>query len=405
VAAVSEVVLVHYHEVSLKGRNRARFEQILLSRVQEALFGLDLKVSRLPGRIVVRGVEAAKRTEVRERLAKVFGIANFAFALEAPPDLEALARLAKSRIPEGTQSFRVSAKRGNKRLPFTSVEAERRVGAAIVAATGLTVNLKHPELTVFLEFVLDRAWLYTDRDRHPGPGGLPVGASGRVVALLSGGIDSPVAAWRVMKRGAKGVFVHFHSHPHTDFASAVKAKREAEVLAAWQSGARLYLVPLAGVQAEIFAKSPEKYRTLLYRRFMLRIAERIAEREGAGALVTGDALGQVASQTLENLYAVSRAVDALILRPLIGMDKVEVIEEARRIGTYAISVLPQQDCCSFLEPRRPATRSTPEELATAEEGLEVDALVEDALAKAQLIKIPSPYRAPAPPDPEPPEGA
>ncbi len=404
-AAVGEVVLVHYHEVSLKGKNRARFEQILLSRVQEALFGLGLKVSRLPGRIVVRGMGATQRAEVRERLSKVFGIANFAFALEAPPDLEALARLASDRIPEGTRSFRVSAKRGNKRLPFTSVEAERRVGAAIVAATGLSVNLKHPELTVFLEFALDRAWLYTDRDRHPGPGGLPVGASGRVVALLSGGIDSPVAAWRIMKRGAKAVFVHFHSYPHTDFASAVKAKREAEVLAAWQGGARLHLVPLAGVQAEIFAKSPEKYRTLLYRRFMLRIAERIAEREGAGALVTGDALGQVASQTLENLHAVSKAVASLVLRPLVGMDKTEVIAEAQRIGTYAISVLPQQDCCSFLEPRRPATRSTPEELAAAEEGLAVDALVEEALAKAQLVKIPSPYRAPAPPDPEPPKEA
>ncbi len=404
-AAVSEVALVHYHEVSLKGKNRARFEQILLSRVQEALFGLGLKVSRLPGRIVVRGMGATQRAEVRERLSKVFGIANFAFALETPPDLETLARLASDRIPEGTQSFRVSAKRGNKRLPFTSVEAERRVGAAIVAATGLSVNLKHPELTVFLEFALDRAWLYTDRDRHPGPGGLPVGASGRVVALLSGGIDSPVAAWRIMKRGAKAVFVHFHSYPHTDFASAVKAKREAEVLAAWQGGARLHLVPLAGVQAEIFAKSPEKYRTLLYRRFMLRIAERIAEREGAGALVTGDALGQVASQTLENLHAVSKAVASLVLRPLVGMDKTEVIAEAKRIGTYAISVLPQQDCCSFLEPRRPATRSTPEELAAAEDDLAVDALVEEALAKAQLVKIPSPYRAPAPPDPEPPKEA
>ena len=404
-AAVSEVALVHYHEVSLKGKNRARFEQILLSRVQEALFGLGLKVSRLPGRIVVRGMGATQRAEVRERLSKVFGIANFAFALETPPDLETLARLASDRIPEGTQSFRVSAKRGNKRLPFTSVEAERRVGAAIVAATGLSVNLKQPELTVFLEFALDSAWLYTDRDRHPGPGGLPVGASGRVVALLSGGIDSPVAAWRIMKRGAKAVFVHFHSYPHTDFASAVKAKREAEVLAAWQGGARLHLVPLAGVQAEIFAKSPEKYRTLLYRRFMLRIAERIAEREGAGALVTGDALGQVASQTLENLHAVSKAVASLVLRPLVGMDKTEVIAEAKRIGTYAISVLPQQDCCSFLEPRRPATRSTPEELAAAEDDLAVDALVEEALAKAQLVKIPSPYRAPAPPDPEPPKEA
>ncbi len=400
---MNRVVLVHYHEVSLKGRNRPRFEQVLLSRVQEALFGLDLKASRLPGRILVRGVRQGDWPEVRSRLAKVFGVANFALALEAEPELETLARLTPALVPGDVASFRVSAKRGNKRLPFTSIDAERRVGAAIVAATGLRVDLKHPELTVFLEFALDRAWLYTDRDRAPGPGGLPVGVSGKVVALLSGGIDSPVAAWRLMKRGAKAVFVHYHSYPHTDFASAVKAKKEAEVLAAWQGGARLYLVPLAAVQAEIYAKSPEKYRTLLYRRFMLRIAERIQARERAGALVTGDALGQVASQTLSNLHAVARAVEALVLRPLVGMDKVEVIEEAKRIGTYAISVLPQQDCCSFLEPRRPATESTPEALAAAEAGLDVPALVEAALEKAELLKIPSPYRAPPPPDPKPPE--
>jgi len=401
--ALVYTALLHYHEVSLKGRNRARFEQILLSRVQEALVGLDLKVSRIPGRILVRNVPEAKREEVKERLSKVFGLANFAFALEAEPELERLAELALLLIPGDVKTFRVSAKRGNKKLPFTSIEAEREVGGRIIAKTGLKVDLKHPELTVFLEFALDRAWVYTSRLRYPGPGGLPVGASGKVMTLLSGGIDSPVAAWRVMKRGAKSAFVHFHSYPHTDFASAVKAKREAEVLAAWQGGARLYLVPLAGVQAEIFAKSPEKYRTLLYRRFMLRIAHRLAEREGAGALVTGDALGQVASQTLENLHAVSKAVDALVLRPLIGMDKVEVIEEAKRIGTYEISILPQQDCCSFLEPRRPATRATPEELAAAEAELDVPALVESALEKAELIKIPSPYRGEPVPDPVPPE--
>ncbi|HFB38912.1 MAG TPA: tRNA 4-thiouridine(8) synthase ThiI [Oceanithermus sp.] len=403
--ALTYTALLHYHEVSLKGKNRARFEQILLSRVQEALHGLGLKVSRIPGRILVRGVPEAKRKAVKERLEKVFGLSNFAFALEADPDLDRLAELALRLIPKDAKTFRVSAKRGNKKLPFTSIEAEREVGGRIAAKTGLKVDLKHPELVVFLEFALDRAWVYTDRLRYPGPGGLPVGASGKVMTLLSGGIDSPVAAWRIMKRGAKSAFVHFHSYPHTDFASAVKAKREAEVLAAWQGGARLYLVPLAGVQAEIFAKSPEKYRTLLYRRFMFRIAHRLAEREGAGALVTGDALGQVASQTLENLHAVSKAVDALVLRPLVGMDKVEVIEEAKRIGTYEISILPQQDCCSFLEPRRPATRATPEELDEAERDLRVEDLVEAALGKAELLKLPSPYKGEPLPDPEPPEEA
>jgi thiamine biosynthesis protein ThiI len=214
-----------------------------------------------------------------------------------------------------------------------------------------------------------------------------VGASGKVVVLASGGIDSPVAAWRIAKRGARPVYVHFHSYPHTSLDSLRKTEAEIEVLARWHGPARLYVVPLAGVQEEIFAHSSERYRTLLYRRFMYRIAERIAAGEKAGALVSGDALGQVASQTLENMNAVQAAVKMLVLRPLVGMDKTEVIAEAQRIGTYEISILPQQDCCSFLEPKRPATRSTPEQLERAEARLDVEALVDKALAAMEIRRV------------------
>ncbi len=397
------IAIVHYHEIGLKGRNRAHFEQILTSRIHEALADLEAKVSRRPGRIVVSGLASSDRDRVRARLQKVFGIAYIAFATLAPIDFDAMAERALEHLPPKAKTFRVRAKRSDKRLPFTSIEAEREVGARVKRLSGLGVDLTQPDVTVHLELTQDGAWVYTSATRFPGPGGLPVGASGKVVALISGGIDSPVAAWRVMKRGAKAIFVHFHSHPHTDFASAIKAKREVEVLAAWQGGAKLYLVPLALVQAEIFAKAPERYRTLLYRRFMYRIAEEVARREGAGALVSGDALGQVASQTLENMNAVSQAVSRLVLRPLVGLDKDEVIEEAKRIGTYEISILPQQDCCSFLEPRRPATRATPEALERAEADLDIPALVEDALERAQLIRIPNPVLGPAVPDPKPPE--
>ena len=284
-------------------------------------------------------------------------------------------------------SFRVSAKRANKRLPFTSPEAEREIGAQIVVATGWPVQLKGADAEVYVEFYEDEAWVYTSRNRTPGPGGLPVGASGKVVVLASGGIDSPVAAWRMAKRGARPVYVHFHSYPHTSLDSLRKTEAEIKTLTHWHGPAKLYVVPLAGVQEEIFAHSPERYRTLLYRRFMYRIAERIAEREKAGALVTGDALGQVASQTLENMQAVQAAVEMLVLRPLVGMDKTEVIAEAQKIGTYETSILPQQDCCSFLEPKKPATRSTPEQLDRAEAKLEVEKLVEQALEQAEVRRI------------------
>ena len=381
-------LLVHYHEIGLKGKNRARFEQILLQRIRDALAGTGARVSRLTGRILVREVPEARLGEVERRLERVFGIAYFAAVREVPIDFDEIARVGLELLPENTASFRVSAKRANKRLPFTSPEAERAIGARIVRATGLPVRLKDADVEVHVEFFEEVAWVYTSRARRAGPGGLPVGASGKVVVLLSGGIDSPVAAWRMMKRGARAVFVHFHSYPHTDYYSAVKSKKTVEVLADWQGESRLYLVPLAKVQEEIFARCPERYRTLLYRRFMLRIAEAIAEKEGAKALVTGAALGQVASQTLENMHAVGRAVRMLVLRPLVGMDKTEVIEAAQRIGTYEISILPQQDCCSFLEPKRPATRSTPEDLDRAEAALDIPALVRLALEGAEVLRIP-----------------
>lgn len=373
--------LVHYHEIALKGKNRRHFEQLLAQRLRDALGPVAI-VRLLHGRILVE-VDPAAAEEAQEKLARVFGVAYYARVRRAPIDFGAIAKVALDLLKGHQGSFRVSAKRANKRLPFTSPEAEREIGAQIVAATGWPVRLKGADAEVYVEFYEDEAWVYTSRNRTPGPGGLPVGASGKVVVLASGGIDSPVAAWRMAKRGARPVYVHFHSYPHTSLDSLRKTEAEIKTLTRWHGPAKLYVVPLAGVQEEIFARSPERYRTLLYRRFMYRIAERIAEREKAGALVTGDALGQVASQTLENMRAVQAAVEMLVLRPLVGMDKTEVIAEAQKIGTYETSILPQQDCCSFLEPKKPATRSTPEQLDRAEAKLEVEKLVEQALERAE----------------------
>ncbi len=377
--------LVHYHEIGLKGKNRRHFEQLLAQRLRDAL-GPETVVRLLHGRLLVEPPERMA-AEVQDRLARVFGVAYYARVRSTPVDFDEIAEAALELMAGYPGSFRVRAKRANKKLPFTSPEAEREIGARIVAASSRPVHLKGADVEVFVEFYQDEAWVYTSAQRNPGPGGLPVGSSGKVVVLISGGIDSPVAAWRMAKRGARPVYIHFHSYPHTSLDSLRKTVEELEVLARWHGPSRLYVVPLAGVQEKIFANCPERYRTLLYRRFMYRIAQRAAEREGAGALVTGDALGQVASQTLENLHAVEQAVRMTVLRPLIGMDKTEVIAEAQRIGTYETSIQPQQDCCSFLEPKHPATKSTPEQLERAESALNVPAMVEEAWKQAELRRI------------------
>jgi thiamine biosynthesis protein ThiI len=266
---------------------------------------------------------------------------------------------------------------------------------------GGRVDLDDPQLTVGVELLAGEAFVYANR--HPGPGGLPVGSGGRLLALLSAGIDSPVAAHLMLKRGAHIDFVHFHSAPFTDAASREKAVELASIVCRYQRPSRLHLVPFADVQRAIVAGAPEPFRVLLYRRFMGRIAERLAARISAAALVTGESLGQVASQTLENIVAIEDALGVPVLRPLVGFDKQEIIEMARRLGTYDVSIEPHDDCCSFLMPRRPATRARAEELRDAESSLRLDELV-CAAAEAAEVKwvgyFPEPSEPPAEEHPE-----
>jgi thiamine biosynthesis protein ThiI len=259
---------------------------------------------------------------------------------------------------------------------------ERDVGTFVQQLKGWPVNLRRPELTVSI-LIDDRGLFFWTR-RVAGPGGLPVGVGGRGMCLLSGGIDSPVAGWRMLKRGMQLDFVHFHSVPRTNPASIDKVRRMVEVLNRYQHTSNLATVPLLSIQEQIVAQCPEELRVLLYRRFMVRLANACAGRFRSSALVTGEALGQVASQTIENLAAVESAAELPVLRPLIGSDKQEIIALARRIGSYEISIEPHQDCCSFLMPSSPATKSHPGELAAAEEVLDVDHLVNDALDRAEF---------------------
>ncbi|MEK7467284.1 MAG: tRNA uracil 4-sulfurtransferase ThiI [Planctomycetota bacterium] len=375
-------IVLHYAELGLKGKNRPYFEIRLAENAKRLLAPLgELKIRRQPGRILLSLPEAAPWDEVRRRLSCVFGISYFARIHVLKAEMDALEALLAAELPSmNVKSFACRCRRMNKEYPLTSEQMNRRLGAFVQKLIpGTTVDLESPDLEIFVEVVNKDFYAYFRKE--PGPGGLPAGTAGRVVTLLSGGIDSPVAAWRMIRRGCRTSFVHFHSMPFTSQASLDKVRELSQKLEPWQGTARLHLVPFAPIQQEIVTNSPQEFRIILYRRFMTRIAEAIARREDAHALVTGDSLGQVASQTLTNLETINAVATIPVLRPLIGMDKQEIIDTARRIFTFDISNLPHDDCCSFLMPRAPATASSPEKAAEAEKGLEVDRLVKEALSK------------------------
>ncbi len=380
-------VVVHYGELALKGRNRPRFEGRLVANVERALRGLgDVRARPLFGRLLVELPDGAPFEAVRQRLARVFGVAWFGRATlcgVAVAEIEAAVdALVASRSFE---SFGVRVRRIEKRLPFRSQELASRLGARVASQSGARVDLTNPALWIEVHALSREAVVLGER--FPGPGGMPVASAGRVVALVSGGIDSPVAALLAMKRGAEVEFVHFHSAPWTSAASQQKVRDVVRLLAAYNGPSRLWLVPFGELQQALVTGAPAEPRVVLYRRFMLRIAERIAERTGAQALVTGESLSQVASQTLANLDTINRAATLPVLRPLVGMDKAEIIERARALGSFAISIEPDEDCCSFLQPRRPATRTRPEELDAIERDLDVKGLVDAAAGAAETERI------------------
>ena len=372
-------ILVHYQEIALKGRNRPYFISKLVHNLRKQTAGLDVKdVRALMGRIELVLGPAASYDRVKERLQRVFGIANFSKAGRAPRDLDAIAAAILEDL-EGHPpvSFRVSAKRGDKSFPLTSPQLERELGGRIVARFGWPVRLDHPEMTVTVEVLANQAFYSFGKER--GAGGMPTGVSGRVACLMSGGIDSPVAAYRLMKRGCSVVPVHFHSYPFLSRASQEKAREICEVLTRHQMRTSLKLVPFGELQRQVVLAVPPPLRVVIYRRLMLRIAERVARDCRAKALVTGEVIGQVASQTLENLTVIADAARMPILRPLVGMDKEEIVAEAIRIGTYDISIIPDQDCCQLFTPRSPETHARRWQAEAAEAKLPIEEMVKAAV--------------------------
>jgi thiamine biosynthesis protein ThiI len=374
-------VVLRYHEIALKGRNRPFFVERLAVNARRLLADLGGRVHVLAGRLRADLPDDVPWTEAQRRLGDLFGVANFSRAHEVPVDLDTLKRDATAAVAaHGPASFRVTARRSFKAFPLNSPEIERELGAAIHIATGIPVRLEQPDLTVYVEVLADRI-LYSF-ERQPGAGGFPVGTSGRVAALMSGGIDSPVAAWRMMKRGCTVLPIHFHAFPLQDRTTIDKVTELARILTRYQLRTRLLLVPFGEVQQTIVASCPAPLRVVLYRRFMVRIGEVLAARHRARALVTGESLGQVASQTLDNMTVIGEVARGLVLRPLVGMDKEEITLQARRIGTFEVSTLPDQDCCQLFVPRSPATAATLEEVQRAESVLDVDGLVQAAARQA-----------------------
>jgi thiamine biosynthesis protein ThiI len=377
-------VVVHYQELALKGKNRPWFIARLVRNIRGALAGLDVvRVKALMGRIEIVLGPAAVRSQVDERLRCVFGIANFSHARKTSLDLDAIATAALEDLRDrDCASFRVSVRRADKRFPLTSPQAEREIGGRIKAVRGWKVDLENSELTVHVELLTDEAFCFAGKER--GAGGLPAGTAGRVTCLLSGGIDSPVAAHRMMKRGCSVTFVHFHSYPILSRASQEKARELVTLLTKWQLRSKLFLVPFGEIQQQVVVSVPGPMRVVVYRRLMMRIAERIASRNRSQALITGDVVGQVASQTLENLAVVSHVAGLPVFRPLIGMDKDEITTEAIKLGTYPISIIPDQDCCTLFTPRNPMTKARLHEIEAAEQALAVEDLVEKACADAAM---------------------
>ncbi len=375
-------VVVHYKELALKGKNRPWFIQVLLRNLKTALAGLHVRAFRSSmGRLEIELGPDTPWPEVRARLARVFGIANFSMAGRGPHDFEALASAILADVGDRQPpSFRVSATRADKRLPFTSPQVEREVGGLIKEATGWHVDLGHPALTVHIELLPDGAFYFFGKD--PGAGGLPTGTGGRVACLLSGGIDSPVAAYRMMRRGCSVLFIHFHSYPILSRASQEKVREIAALLTRYQLRSRLVLVPFGDLQQQVVLAVAPELRVVIYRRLMLRIAERIARRWHARALVTGEVIGQVASQTLENMTTIADASTLEVLRPLVGMDKDEIASQAERIGTFPISIIPDQDCCTLFTPRHPATRARVSDAVQAEQALPIDEMTTAAVGAA-----------------------
>jgi thiamine biosynthesis protein ThiI len=386
---MKHALLVRYDEIGIKGKNRPDFVRRLVANIRRATGLSKDEVQIAWGRIYLHPSGDPQR--LRDRLSMVFGVKSFSEVLVVPHELEpmreAAVELARRAVARGARTFKIEARRSFKAFPLTSMELNRELGGAVLRALPeLRVDVQAPDVTIEVEVRQEGVFLCAER--IAGPGGLPVGISGRALLLLSGGIDSPVAGWMLMKRGVAVDAVYFHSPPYVGEKAKEKVLELGRILARWRAEALTIYVPyFTEIQIEVSRVAPPSLWTILFRRFMHRVAERIAETHGYGALATGESLGQVASQTMENLACVEAATRMLVLRPLVGWDKAEIVRLAREIGTYEISILPHEDCCVLFAPRHPETHARLDRVEAIEAHLDIPRLIESALARMEIFSV------------------
>lgn len=386
------IYIVRCGEVALKGMNKPYFEKTLVERIRKKLKDMDgVEVSRREGLIFIRSDKKHDTESIVKNVSRVFGVASISPAVEAESELnkiaEASVEFMKKQIEErGVKTFKVEAKRADKEFPVKSPEIARIIGAKIlIGCKVLKVDVHNPECRLFIDLRKDRTYIYDEK--VSGFGGLPLGTNGKGMVLLSGGIDSPVAAWMMAKRGMLLEAVHFHSYPYTSPRAQQKVEELAGIVASYSGRMRMHVINLLPIQEQIVMNCPEEETTILVRRFMMRIAEKIALKNKCMMLITGENLGQVASQTAEALVVTDACVSMPVMRPLIAMDKVDIMEKANEIGTYEKSIEPYEDCCTVFLPKHPITKPKLARIELSENRLDVEKLVADAIEKEETITI------------------
>ncbi len=386
------IFIVRCGEVALKGMNKPYFERMLVERIKKLLRKFDgVSVKRHEGLIFVRADINLDKQAIIKEISKVFGVASISPAIECDSTMEAIGEAAVEYMMEaieerGVKTFKVEAKRADKTFPVKSPDIGRRIGAAVLKGCKvLKVDVHHPDCLLFVDVRKDTSYIY--QDKIAGFGGLPLGTNGKGMTLLSGGIDSPVATWMMAKRGMLIEAVHFHSYPYTSQRAQEKVEELASQVATYCGRFKLHVINLLPIQEQIVTNCPEEETTILVRRFMMRIAERLAKDTGCTMLITGENLGQVASQTAEALVVTDASVSMPVMRPLIAMDKVDIMDKAQEIGTFETSIQPYEDCCTVFLPKHPVTKPKLEKILHSESKLDCEALIQAAVDSQEIITI------------------
>lgn len=384
---MEKVIIVRYCEIHLKGKNRGYFEKIFMMNLEKALVGIRHEIRKPSGRYIVENFDQTRTEEILEKLSRVFGTHTLSSAYKVPAELEMIYDTVKKIAPE-SGSFKVITNRANKSFPLNSMQLNAEIGGRLLQDfPNLVVDVHAPQHEICID-IRENGDALIFSGHIKGAGGMPVGTSGKGVLLLSGGIDSPVAGYMIAKRGMVLEALHFHSYPYTNMQAREKVEELARILSGYTGGMALHVVSVTHIQEAIHKHCPAEMMITLLRRFMMRIAERLAEQVGGQCIITGESLGQVASQTIEGMTSSGSVVENLpILRPLVGFDKTEIIERAREIGTFETSIQPYEDCCTVFLPKHPLIRPKMEDVLRAEQKLDVEALLEEAMLSSETVRL------------------